>query len=558
MAKKQRALKTDPWNDRYLIQYIIDRKKEAKDASKDRRKAWRELWLLYQNRQDYSKKQNWQAKCFVPKLWMKVEKGSATVKRGIIQTNKLFKLMLDETMELEGDQRQMVREEGVRRERRFKRELDKTNFANIYSEMIKSGILLGLGIPKVLWKDGKATYENIDTLNVFIDPTYKPNQPEPPGFLIETKEIELSELRRMAKDTTVFDMNEINKIEEDFKKVELEQRMRERQGLSQYVKGVKKVQIDEFWGDVISKDGKEVKKRQLMMLANEKYLIRKQDNPFNHKRPPYILTYMLIYPHRGIAGQSLVEPAAKLQYMYNNILNLYMDNMNFSVNKVFEYNPLSLSNPKSLTSIYPGKLVATNTPESVVKEVYTSKVGTESIAALETIGREIQEGTAVTEFIEGMPSRKSKTLGEVEIKTAESHGMFDIIIRDLEQNSIKPLLEMTYSLYEQFSDFEPIEDMFIIRVGGLSLLVMERQQKQRIGQVLMFALESEELKTRTDIDDLWRKYLSIDNLSDVYIEPEAREQPQMTPEQEDEIVQKAEEDARKEVAAMSPEQIEQY
>ena len=81
----------------------------------------------------------------------------------------------------------------------------------------------------------------------------------------------------------------------------------------------------------------EIKKNQVLMIANDKYIIRKMvDNPFNHGKPPYVLSYAMVYPHRGMSGVSLVEPSAKLQYTYNNILNLYMDNLNLSLdNKMY-------------------------------------------------------------------------------------------------------------------------------------------------------------------------------------------------------------------------------
>ena len=57
--KGARKIKQDQWSEKYLKDYILERKMEAKDASKLRRDAWRELWNLYQNKQDFSKKQKW-------------------------------------------------------------------------------------------------------------------------------------------------------------------------------------------------------------------------------------------------------------------------------------------------------------------------------------------------------------------------------------------------------------------------------------------------------------------------------------------------------------------
>lgn len=560
---KGKAIKTDVWGDEYLKEYILQSKKEAEDASRTIRKQQKELWQLYQNKQDFSDKKSWQSKCFVPKVWMKVERAASTVKRGLMQMDKLFKMELD-YIEDEKETETEAREEEVGRiEKKFKRTLSQTNYTNIYSVMAKGLFLLGLGVPKVLWHGPKkkATYENVDIQNIYVHPGYEPFQEGPPKYIIEYKEMDLAELRQLAEDTntaageSIFDLKKVKAIEEDFKKVEKEQTKQLRLGLGQYSPVSKRVGILEFWGDVVSKDGLEVKREQLMMLANEKYLIRKQNNPFDHKKPPYILTYAIVYPHRGISGISLVQPSAKLQYLFNNILNLYMDNLNFTVNKMLQYNPLNLRNPKEILTIFPGKTFETQSNEPAVHEVAISSVGREAIPALETVGREIQEATSVTEFMQGMPGRKTKTLGEIEIKTAESQGLFDVIARDLEQNSIRPLLEMTYSLYVQFSDFEAIEDKYIFKVGGLSLLILQKEQKEAVGQILMMALKAPRLSQITDIDDLWRKYLSIYNLSDVYQEPEEGEEGELGPDQIADAQRRGTEDAKTAVAQMNPQEI---
>jgi len=541
MAKKKKeqiAAEDAGQEKQRLIQYILRCVKEAEDASIERRSAWKELWLLYQSKQDYSKKQSWQSKCFSPKIFMQVERAAALVKRALLQTRKLFKLNMDENPELSESEADKLREEVSEVERKFKRRLAKSNLTNIYSEMAKSAFLLGLGVPKVLWDDENdtTTYENVPILNLRIAPSYKPSQKKPPKYIIEYKEMTLAELRAMvdhvnkSAGSEIFDTAEVDKIEEDFTKLEQDHQRRKSMGVGQYSHVDKRVGIWEFWGSVISKDGKDIEENRLMMLANDKYLIRNQENGYNHKKPPYILTVPLTYPHRGFAGISLVEPMAKLQYAFNNILNLFMDNLNFSVNKMFEYNPTSLQNPKAILTIWPGKTIAKTVDTPVLQEVMTTNVAKDAVYGLDVLSREMQEGTAVTEFLMGMPGKKAKTLGEVEIKTSESQGLFDIIARDLEENSLKPLLEMSYDLMVQFSDFEDRKDKYQINVDGLSLILMQQKQIQQISQILVMALKSPDLKPRTDIGDLWQRLLGIYNLSDVYIEPEEAEQQAGQPE----------------------------
>lgn len=547
--------------DEEIVQYIQSCKKEADDASKDRRAAWKELWSLFQNKQDYKGKEKWQSKVFVPKLWMKVERASAEVKRALLQIEKLFKFVLDDELELEKEEESKKREEIAKNEKKFKRKIDKSNLANVYAEMSKAAFLLGLGVPKVLWDDEKenVTYEDVNILNLSISPDFKPFQDDRPKYVIEEQEMDLAALKRMAKKVNegsgsdIYNMGIINTIEEDFKETEKKSKEQIQRGVSQHIPVSKKVLLWQFWGDIIPKEGDDIKENQLIVVANKKHKIRHQDNPFSHKKPPYIFSFPLVYPHRGIAGTSLIEPTAKLQYIFNNILNMFVDNLNFTVNKMYEFNPNNLMSPENVLNVYPGKTIAVNSSEKpALREVVTSPAFRDAIAGLDIVGREIDEGTAVTEFLTGMPGKKPKTLGEVELKTAESRGLFDIIARDLEKNSIKPLLEMSYSLCIQFAKFPANEGEFVFKVGGLSLLLMQKEQTEKIMQILGLALKSPLLEKMTDIDDLWKKLLGIYNLSDVYTEEQ-----EVSPETLEGMESQGIKDAKAAVAQFGPEEAMQ-
>jgi len=572
----------DSLNDKdYLKSYIINGKKEADESTKDLRTQQRELWDIYQNKQDNSLKENWQSKLFIPKLFMVVERASMLIKRAILQVSKLFNVEHDEDeiaainnsmrkirrqiraafeqyqqLTSMGRPREDLREielsviglqkelkdiqadlddkndELRETERRFKSLLKKTNFVVAYAEMIKTAILLGFGCLKRVWdKEEKLVeYTNVDVLNLYIDPAYKPFQRKPPKYIVERIVMDLSELYEWAENTNsamaeggeteIFDMAEIRKIEGDYVNSDEEAKTARRLGLSKHTHlSDKRVEVLQFWGKVVSKDGKKSRKDQLMMLANEQYLISKQDIPFKDKKIPYNFTIPIVYPHRGIAGVSLVQAEAKLQLTLNNIINMAIDNLNYTVNKMFEYNPHDLENPQAMLRLYPGKQIRVNSDgKQVIREVIVTPLKQDVFKSYEIIDREMQEGHAVTEFISGLEGKKDKTLGEVQIKTAESHGYFDVIARDLEQNSIRRILEDSYAMMVQFGNFTDKKYQF--DVGGLSLLLLQREQVEKLMHSLTLSLKSPELKQRTKVNDLWKRLLDVWNIGDVYIEDE--------------------------------------
>lgn len=572
-AKTEKVKKSDGSleDPKYLITYITACKKEAYQASKLRRELQRELWLLFQNKENWSKKKDWQSKVFIPKIFNAIVRASSLVKKAILQTSKLFNMELEDekvtpikaeirdlkrklakeakgvegavneqlskALESAEERLELLKEQLAEDEKRFKKAIKKSNFARAYGEMIISAMLLGIGVLKRLWiaKKKRLRYENVDVLNIYISPEFMPYEDENPDYLIEYMEMSLAKLRKIATKTNkeskaeIFDMTEVNKVKGGYSKTDEQQKEKQRRGLGQYTRVSKKVGIDVFWGNVVSKDGREMKENQLMMLANEKYLIRKQDNPFDDGKIPYEITVPMVYPHRGISGVSLVESSIRLQYTLNNILNLTVDNLNFIVNKVRTYDPSRLKKPQEIHSVYPGKMIPVNSgTKPAIEEIKTTPLGQDVWRAYEIFCKEIEEANYITEFLTGMPGRKQKTLGEVEIKTAESHGMFDVIARELETNSIKPTLKNSYSLLVQFSDFK---GSYEFNVGGLSLLLLMKDQIDKLMNALMIALKfPDQLGSITQIDELWEKLMSIWNLSELYKErEELPEEPPMLP-----------------------------
>lgn len=540
--------------DNYVVQYITDKKKEAKESAKPRTNAMQELWLVYQNKQDNAAKADWQSQCFIPKAYMTVERASALVEKALFEIGKLFKMKIPDnvrTMAPEGliDKLEQKRD---RDEAALKAALEKSNFVNIYSESIKCGFILGLSAIKRLWENG-LYFENVNVMNLGIDPNTRPFQK--PGYMLERKEIDLAKLRQTAKRVNktagkqIFKMKEINKLAAQEASQEDKLKERRSKGLGDWTPTVKRVEIWEYWGDIIDKDDN-ILEDQLVVIAEKNRIIRWQDNPFNDKNPPYLLTAPIVYPHRGIAGTSLIEPVVRLNYTMNNLFNLAVDNMNFTVNKVFEVNPNVLFDAHSINRIFPGKVVKSRNVGAGIEQMKVTPLTPETFRAIEMMERQMEQGTAVTEFLEGSSPRKRQTKGEVEIKTAEAHTMFDMIARRLEENSIKPLLRDCWNLMKQFAGYT---GEYEFKVGGLSLLLMQKEQTNKIMQILAIMGKAPMLMQMTDIPELWQKLLSIYNLNEVYKEPK-QQMGMRTPEKED-IEKRAAADAQKAVSRMTPQQI---
>lgn len=256
---------------KYLVGYVMQCKKESERASKERRARWTELWQLYQNKQDYTDKKSWQSKIFSPKIFMHTLRASALVERAVLQTSTLFKVEIDEEAYEEG-QFEEAREKARKVEKKLKSHLEKSNFADSYGEGAIGTFLLGFGAIKRIWDDNesKCQYENTDVMNLYIAPNFMPFVTQKPDYIIERKVRKLADLlddvkKQKGKDIYIEDV--VDKLETSYaQKQEIAVKERTRRGLSDH-SPTQEVEILEFWGNIISKDGKHILHNQLLMVA---------------------------------------------------------------------------------------------------------------------------------------------------------------------------------------------------------------------------------------------------------------------------------------------------
>lgn len=576
----------------WIVTYVDQQRTRAEDATRTFRLQWKELWQAYQSKQDYSGKASWQSKCFIPKVWMKIERAAGEIKRAMLQTKKLFKFelidieekaqiaklrtsMLDE---LDAERMGMIQTEIQKLERRikareeikgiheqqFKTAIAETNLVPVYSEMVKAAFLVSMGIPKVGWdvEKKRATFKHVNALNFRIDPDYEPSSDTPPKFVIEDYEQTILALKREAKNINAalkaadpkaeaaYDIGAINELGEGTTDLEKRLREQEQKGLEHTGSPKGTLQMSQFWGDIPNEDGDGwLAQNAMVIIANANTCVRVSANPFQHGRAPYQLTIPIVYPHRGCAGNSLAGPVVKINYTYNNLWNLFVDNLNFTVNTMFQGNPTHLLDAKD-KSVYPGKFWAHNLgpSQTAISEVPVTPVQSDLLRALELIRQDMEEAMSVTRTLEGGSPAHKEPLGTTKLKTTQAQGFFDVIAWDLENTSLLPLLEMTYDLYVQFADYPARADNFRLRVGGISLMIQVQQMIDRIMQTLAVVGNAPPLAERTDVNWLWQRLLDLQSLSDAYVEP-PHSNVQLSTQQQDAIAQRAEADAKRDVAA---------
>ena len=503
-------------------------KQEAESAFSDKRKAWTGLWDMYRCSQDNSKKDAWQSKAFAPKVFMAVTRMAALIKKAVLNTPELFTIAAP--MGVEAPPELIADADG-----RVKEVIEESNFADVIGEACIPAFLCGVGVVKATW-EGEPSYESVIPDNVFVDPYWQPYSKKPPRYLIERSETDLASLKGMARKVNegagqpVFDVEAIKGLS-GTGNGEGSSDEKTRKGLSDFSPATKRVELLIFWGDIVDSDKDDtVEPRQLVILANGTVVRRE---PWPVERHPYFFLVPLVFPGRGGVGNSTVEPMVRLQITYNNLMNLAIDNANWLVNNMWECDVSAMHSSQTaadLTRVYPGKVIKRQGQNPVLTPVQSVNTLQYSLPLLQEIDRNLQDGSAVNEWISPSPGN-AKTATENEIKYNQTQGFFDVIARDIERNTLKPLIQYTMYLMRQFGGDKGLPDGLKVKVGGLSIMLQTEKQAQRIMQVMGLVGKAPQiLGPLTDIPRLYSKLLGIFGVGDAYRDPSKQPrggQPQM-------------------------------
>ncbi len=527
-----------------IVEYVLACKRESEEAYLDRRAKADEGWQVYRGIQDFSKKADWQSKCFIPKMATAIDKAVALVKRALIGTKAFF------TVESESHPEKC---EAVKKLVDFW--LTRSDFKTKFVQALFPGMITGWAVQKYYWSIEKKLerqlitetevdefgtpittqkwdkverlvsglkIKNVSNYNFYIDPTAKELNFADSRYTIERVEMDLAELKQMVadekdlpEDDRVWDAKAIDGIEADFasKSEDLDERTRNGM-LPSKNPYRRKVELLEFWGDIIDDDTNKIVHRGCVCtIANSKYVIRKPEpNPFWHGKPPYVLIIPKPDSNR-VEGKSLIEDDVRMNYTMNNIVNLQVDNLSYAILKMFRVDEFT-GDQNDLYDLYPGKVF--RGPANSIEEIKMGDIPMGSFAELNFFDREIQQNTSITDPVMGMSSNKGRqTLGEVNAKTSNSMSHFDSIAFDLEDISITNIVEMTYSLIFQFMDWsEPyvakilgslvipldisrlsederrdlISGNFVFKGGGISLMVAKEEKISKLFKLLELAI----------------------------------------------------------------------
>ena len=291
------------------------------------------------------------------------------------------------------------------------------------------GLITGQSLEVIpVWGENGLTYVTVEPWKIKRDPDAEPRNPWSGNYWIHTEFIDLWMLKQKEKDGYYVNTEKLSADTEEnaeyFEKKKL---------LWKRSKFRKSVAVRELYGVVLSPTGELLLPNATYSWAGKTIIKHPIETPYMKMRWPGV-SFSPLPSIVRFGGEGLVKGILPLWRTMNNLWNLYLDNMNWVVNGISETDIAMLKDATD-TALFPGKnMITWNTNgQSAFKEYRKESKTNDVLAAHEKMDRMKQNGSFVNDFIQGLPgSRSDITLGEVEMKTQQSLGVFDSIAKDCE------------------------------------------------------------------------------------------------------------------------------
>jgi len=477
-----------------------------------------ECWDQYRNRQDFSDKEDWQARVTLAKAHSAVKQGVANFMRLLKQAGKYV------LVEDPGNQNQSFApyvREGVHRL------WEVSGFNDRSREAMEAGLIMGLMAAREDWVYEAVTKVQSNGLQVVpvqaqegklkiraVDPWTVRWGPETKGgndidWIIEEQIISMPSLRKMGFDIPkelVFDNARVDEGEQ-----RKEQRTDEKQAKAPVERSVK---VREYYGPVIDEETQQVVVPDAhLLIANNKFVLLAERNPLWRKKSPYVLASPLKVAFR-FPGQGILEVNRELKRNIDAIAQMGTDYLKFSSLVMLEADMSVLENPEDIaTGAEPGKIFRKRPGAGNIRalqQVPINPLQADLFNMMGAFNNEYQRGTFITDIVQGLLDTKGETTAtEFSGTLTQTTVMLADIALALETQYLEPMADLTWDLALQFMDINSspnwqrllgpgaaqldllprpvrlqlIQGNYEFRVRGISLQVEKQQQ---LGQLVNF------------------------------------------------------------------------
>lgn len=475
-----------------LESYRLEAENNRKSGLNPRDDKWKENLDLYWNRYDWSNKASWQAKEVMPEVPSYVDRFAAALKEALM-ANPMGFYSVNDPADKESDIAQAIkRMTDIWLTRVGRNQMGQVlDFSSVFEEQMKLGALMACA-SVTTWKEdvglGRVAIETVDPRNIWLDHTNR--------NLYRMRRIELDrhDLVKMVgqKDGAGNPLFNETNISALLSSLNPDQQSNA-EGLTghgqQTSSGRTPVTIDEYIATVVGAQGQLLADRALMVVANNRHLIRgPETNPFWHGND-WLLYAPLVTVPLSVYGRSYMEDFGAVAKTFTELTNMILDAVHTSSIKAYAMVPGMLVNPaQAADGISPNKVFFLEEgfrAKDFVEMLELGAVSPDSVQVWSSMKQELSEAANMNEIGLGQFAPNSRTSAtEIAETQQSSSALIRSIAQTVETRWLNTQLDLVWKTGLQHAD--PADTLMANAVGQDMYRALLARRKELIERHITF------------------------------------------------------------------------
>ena len=425
--------------EKHFVDYAADCVKQSVDAMRRIRRSQQECWRVFNEEEPdfYGRKEEWQSKVVLPKPYSAVL-FAAAVARKAFDT---------EFLSIKNEQNKLAMRFWEMAMPFF---LSKTqaDFPITFMDSSQMSFAVGTSMETLpVWRPGLGLrLINVEPWKIHRDPDAATRKPQSGLFWAHQEYQDLWLVKKLGKEKRYINTEKISgpgpdtgSYDTNLSKAEIDKRKGMLWHRSEFRDSVL---TTELWGTVLSKHGELLLPSATYTVCADRVVRLPKPSPYPTLRWPgmsfSVLPHLLRYDGRG-----LIHGIKSLWNFMNGLMCLHNDSLNWTVNPTSEVITSKLTDPQDVDD-WPGKKYLVRDTESGQQVVrYHDRKSTtgDILANLNFCDQRFQEGTFVTNLVQGLPGYRAEvTAREAAQSLEQALTIFGLIGKNLEAGALDVII----------------------------------------------------------------------------------------------------------------------
>ena len=442
LAEREEAAQAYAGEDEpHFVDYLEDCVKTSVDAMREVRRSQAECWQVYNEDEppNYANKEACQSRVIVPKPFGAVQFGKAIVRKAF----DVQYLSIDNVQD---------KDAATFWEKLMTLMLSR-NFANFpiqFTDAAEMGFAIGQAMEMIpVWRPNRGLrYILVEPWKIHRDPDAVSRQPQSGMYWIHQEYLDYWLLKQYESEGRYVNVMKVtpqsgtdatHKHDPNLSKEAIAKRKEYVWARSQYRN---MILTSEFWGTVLDKKGELLLPNATYTVAGDKVISRPKASPYPSMRWPGMAFSPI--PHLlRFGGRGLIQGVKSLWHFMCSLMCLHNDNLNWVVNPPTEIDISAMVDPADVDN-YPGKQYLTRGTVSVqqaVRTVERRSATTDVLANMNFCDQRFQEGTFVTNLVQGLPGYRAEVTARESAQSLEQAlTIFSQVGKNLEDGALNAIL----------------------------------------------------------------------------------------------------------------------